>query len=389
MLFVSFSVRGGAAIFSYFFIIPHFAKNVNLFTVKIYRIRRGAFALLRPVLTKKSILRRPRIGIMIPMNYVKKLCILKQVAPGFAADGKNLSALLTAEQYAGRLTLTLALIGFAPLSAGRYRCVVCDEHGGAETFDVNGSTGGTVRRASALDIADGIGCAVCFVHGQVRPAAFGKCGDKTYDLKKMCALLGAEEQPPAPPRGARRAESKPPADAADAKTAPAPAPAAETEAPPYDDELVASENYFAFEQKGDTEHADGQDRAGKAQTDGGKDAGTHEDAQSLFRFAGAENLGKDARPCYFDTVKADLDALFESRPAETALQAAIPTSRWVRVEFGKGKYYVVGVIEENARAKYICYGVPTQRRGTPPEAIKKYSSFVPASLFRPTAQATG
>ena len=319
---------------------------------------------------------------MIPMNYVKKLCILKQVAPGFAADGKNLSALLTAEQYAGRLTLTLALIGFAPLSAGRYRCVVCDEHGGAETFDVNGSTGGTVRRASALDIADGIGCAVCFVHGQVRPAAFGKCGDKTYDLKKMCALLGAEEQPPAPPRGARRAESKPPVDAADAQTMPAAAPAAEAEEPPYDDELVASENYFEYEKGHRESHARETDEKRTAQGSR-KDAGTDEDAQSLFRFAGAENLGKDARPCYYDTVRGELDALFQARPAETALQTAIPTSRWVRVEFGKGKYYVVGVIEENARPKYICYGVPTGARGAPPEALKKYSSFVPASLFSP------
>ena len=70
------------------------------------------------------------------MNYVKKLCILKQLASGFAADGKKVSALLTAEKYAERLTLSLALIGFAPLSAGRYRCVLCDENGRTEIFDV-------------------------------------------------------------------------------------------------------------------------------------------------------------------------------------------------------------------------------------------------------------
>ena len=69
------------------------------------------------------------------MNYIKKLCILKQLSSGFAADGKKVSALLTAENFAGRLTLTLALIGFAPLSGGRYRLLLCDAHGGKESFD--------------------------------------------------------------------------------------------------------------------------------------------------------------------------------------------------------------------------------------------------------------
>ena len=70
------------------------------------------------------------------MNYIKKLCILKQVASGFAADGREVSALLTAESLGGRLTLTLAPIGFAPLAAGRYRCVVQDAAGGREAFDL-------------------------------------------------------------------------------------------------------------------------------------------------------------------------------------------------------------------------------------------------------------
>ena len=68
--------------------------------------------------------------------YTKKLCVLKQLSSGFAADGKKVSALLTAESYAGRLTLNLSLIGFAPLSEGRYRAAVVDEHGTAEMFDV-------------------------------------------------------------------------------------------------------------------------------------------------------------------------------------------------------------------------------------------------------------
>ena len=109
------------------------------------------------------------------MNYTKKLCILKQVASGFAADGREVSALLTAEQLGGRVTLTLAPIGFAPLSAGRYRCVVQDAAGGREAFDLPPE--GAVRRCAGLDISRGLGCAVCFVHGRAQAVAFGRVGE--------------------------------------------------------------------------------------------------------------------------------------------------------------------------------------------------------------------
>ena len=128
------------------------------------------------------------------MHYIKKLCILKQLSSGFAADGRKVSALLTAESIPGRLTLSLAAIGFAPLSAGRYRCLVCDAKGQTELFDMSES-GGSVKKDSALDISEGLACLVCFAGGRVTPVAFGKCGDRVYDVKKLCALVDGTENP--------------------------------------------------------------------------------------------------------------------------------------------------------------------------------------------------
>ena len=305
------------------------------------------------------------------MNYVKKLCILKQLASGFAADGKKVSALLTAEKYAERLTLSLALIGFAPLSAGRYRCVLCDENGRTEIFDVPSPAGCTVKRASDADISSGFCCAVCFVSGKVTPVAFGKCGDKTYDLKKLCALLD-ESQPP-------KAEEAPlPA----AEEPPSAAPQAENAAEPYDDELVATENYYEFEKETAEEKNENREIHEGREEGGGEDlAGEDEDAQSLFRFAGAESGGTDARACYYDQVKKELDALFEAHPKEEELEKSIPLSKWVRVTFARNKYYTVGVICDEKRPKYICYGVPADSRGEPPQALKGYCSYLPLSLF--------
>ena len=106
------------------------------------------------------------------MNYIKKLCVLKQLSSGFASDGKKVSALLTAESFAGTLTFSLALIGFAPLREGRYVCLVCDEKGEREIFDVPSPSGCTVKRAANADISKGFCCLVCHVGTRVP----GQCG---------------------------------------------------------------------------------------------------------------------------------------------------------------------------------------------------------------------
>lgn len=356
------------------------------------------------------------------MNYIKKLCILKQVASGFAADGREVSALLTAESLGGRLTLTLAPIGFAPLAAGRYRCVVQDADGRREAFDLPVPSGACVRRAGGgLDIARGIGCAVCFVGGKATCVAFGKTGEGAYDPKAMCAAEGEAptraQTPPAIPAPIRASDPMQPARA---QTPPD---------PPYDDEMLATENYFEkeggassgetcaektggapAEETGGAQAADGlyaggpsaDDGAptgggtgeGKAAEGGGQEEGaesgardgnaqaravTGENAQTLFRLHGGEN----AEPCYYDRVRADLDALFARHPAERELADCIPYSRWARVNFARNKYYAVGVICDEKKPQYICYGVPAEAHGEPPAALKGFCSFLPLSVFEP------
>ena len=298
------------------------------------------------------------------MNYLKKLCILKQLSSGFAEDGKKVSALLTAEMLGGTLTLSLALIGFAPLREGRYVCLLCDEKGVREQFEVVPPSG-QLRRKSEADISAGFCCLVCFVGASVTPVAFGKCGDRTYDVKKLCAALADEQIMPARP-AAQTAE--PPQDA------------------PYDDEMVATENYYEFDEVKD-EHSD--IAAGSA-----GDAGTDEDGAGVCERALAGEDGADAppgaaaaseegSPRYFAKVKRELAALFERYPAEEELAECIPYSKWVRIEFGKNKYYTVGIISDETRARYICYGVPAETFGEAPAALKGLCPFLPLSVFEP------
>ena len=411
------------------------------------------------------------------MNYVKKLCILKQVSSGFAAGTGQVSAILTAETFGGRLQLSLSPIGLASLSAGRYRCLVADARGNSEVLDLpSPPAGAALRKVSPLCIAEGLFAALCYVRGRAVPVACGSCGGKSYDAAALCAALdedaadtgkkalredtagagkaspneGAgkaspgEGAAPAPAKeaGAARAQTahareagtaqtRLRKEAAAAQTPPrkeareAPprtqadtAPHAETDEAPsasktprieadgrYDDELIAAENYYAFADadlsslriRPSAGMADAEEPPVKAEAgEGGEggngpsfppntESGTGEggEGEQAAERAFSEPKKPPAKqpPRYYAKVQGDLRALFEQYPPEEELAACIPYSRWAKISFARGKHYAVGVISDEGRPQYICYGVPAERLSEPPKALRGFCSFMPLSVF--------
>lgn len=404
------------------------------------------------------------------MNYVKKLCILKQVSSGFAAGTGQVSAILTAETFGGRLQLSLSPIGLAPLSAGRYRCLVADARGNSEVLDLpSPPAGAALRKVSPLSIAEGLFAALCYVRGRAVPVACGSCGGKSYDAAALCAALdedaadtgkkalredtagagkaspneGAgkaspgEGAAPAPAKeaGAARAQTAHAreAGAAQKQAAPPPrkgtqaapplaqtdtAPHAETDEAPsasktprieadgrYDDELIAAENYYAFADadlsslrirpsagRADAEEPPAKTEAGESgeggngpsfppNTESGTGEGGEGEQAAERAFSEPKKPPAKQPPRYYAKVQGDLRALFEQYPPEEELAACIPYSRWAKIAFARGKHYAVGVISDEGRPQYICYGVPAERLSEPPKALRGFCSFLPLSVF--------
>lgn len=404
------------------------------------------------------------------MNYVKKLCILKQVSSGFAAGTGQVSAILTAETFGGRLQLSLSPIGLAPLSAGRYRCLVADARGNSEVLDLpSPPAGAALRKVSPLSIAEGLFAALCYVRGRAVPVACGSCGGKSYDAAALCAALdedaadtgkkalredtagagkaspgeGAGKAPrpadgaapaPAEAAGAAQAQSAPAreAGAAQKQAAPPPRkgaqtapPPAQTDVPPraqadtvpreaapereadgrYDDELIAAENYYAFADAdlsslrirpsagmADAEEPPVKAEAGESgeggngpsfppNTESGTGEGGEGEQAAERAFSEPKKPPAKQPPRYYAKVQGDLRALFEQYPPEEELAACIPYSRWAKIAFARGKHYAVGVISDEGRPQYICYGVPAERLSEPPKALRGFCSFMPLSVF--------
>ncbi len=76
---------------------------------------------------------------------------------------------------------------------------------------------------------------------------------------------------------------------------------------------------------------------------------------------------------FYNDIKNQVETLFSQNKPEEFLEQAIPSSKWVKVDFDDGgDYYVFGLIYEDEVLKYVCYGVPAIYS---PQAPKQLSGF--------------
>lgn len=155
----------------------------------------------------------------------------------------------------------------------------------------------------------------------------------------------------------------------------------------YLDEVVATENYYLKEninfENGNT-------------TISAEDYAKEDDDFDACNKEKEKREIKDEKDCSYETssipfqkidfwesVKEELMQILSTYEREEYLSKTIPFSTFVKIKYDENKFYVVGLIEEDFKPKYICYGIPTNYYSTPPAELEPYCSFLPLSLFRP------
>ena len=361
-------------------------------------------------------------GRMTDMNFVKKMCILRQVKQGFSGDGRTLSGLVKIEQYGKNLSAEVSVINFAPLSSGEYYCLLADARGRTEMLPLRGKC--LFNIVSELDASEGFVAVICFVKNAIVPIAFGVNGKCPYDWRTLVqsavpprsketaaadaaqsaqtfAADSADDFAPAPeekkperaepPRPAHETPPPPGYDEPPAQPVPPVQPPVPPTMPPageptrgkYDDERVAAENYYEKEEDDERfEHA-------KARTYAYAESGDPQPPEKERQNSAADGDAEDVcHPFaedpdgYYLAVKEEIDALFSRYPADDTLKDIFPASEWVRVRGEEGNpEYLVGVVYDDLKAKYICYALPAPDKSSPPEEIAGVCTFVPSSLF--------
>ena len=354
------------------------------------------------------------------MNYVKKMCILRQIRQGFSGDGRALTGLIKIEQYGKNLAVEVSIINFAPLTSGEYYCLIADEKGRTELLPLRGKS--LFNVVTDLQTEAGFCGVICFVKNGIFPIAYGTNGDHVYDWRTLLNDAVGVTTPPErhfafadetaeriektdESKGEKQAETaqNPPPmyltneeNAENGDTAIEKTPdinsVSDCEATEqileentaqnknYDDELVAANNYYKDDEderrelEKDIENAPPESGSQTQNEKIGANFAENEDDENVLAPFAKDPDG------YYLSVKSEIDELFEKFPKDDTLKTTFAASEWVRVE-KNGEYQLVGVIYKDWKAQYICYALPTATPQNPPEEIAEICTFVPISPF--------
>lgn len=151
----------------------------------------------------------------------------------------------------------------------------------------------------------------------------------------------------------------------------------------YDDEAVATENYFEDELKycevendslSDAAfNAEPNDENNKEQTQSDSDIKQNDSHLRACPFI-------KRQPRFYEEKHDEIEQLFNKYPPISSLSQYIPESKWIKIGYKKDGYYIIGVIKKADVPLYIVYGVPGNREFRP-RGFEKYSVFLPESLF--------
>ena len=314
------------------------------------------------------------------MNYVKKMCILRQIKQGFSGDGKALSGLIKVEQYGKNLAIEVSIINFAPLVSGEYYCLLSDGKGKTEMLSLRGKS--IFNILSDVDVSDGFCAIICFVKTDVIPIAYGINGNGSYDWR---SILNATLPPVFPNNKPQKARGEIAFDntenALQENNSTPPSTIIDSPKPDdYNDEEVATENYFEEVQNECVQPTKTNENARTESATENKDEKEGANAATNGNASGVLPPHEKNSDEYYLSVKREVDELFSKYPKDTTLCEAFIHSEWARIKGNEDNpQYLVGAVYEEGRVKYVCYALLAEDKDNPPAEIKEVCAFVPTS----------
>ncbi|MCQ2387115.1 MAG: hypothetical protein MJ066_01540 [Clostridia bacterium] len=289
------------------------------------------------------------------MSFCEKTLIIKQTSEDFSINEKRVSGICRIENEDGVSTFFLSLINLKSVDNGNYFIYIFDNDNNVIFYDLkNRPISISCAMEKEINIKSGFACGLFYEYDYIPLlVAFGKnenCNLTIQDCKKIVAEKCLEK------KNKQIQERKVLLKKNEEETIQKEEKIIEEEKQNnYNDEAVATEDFYLLEK---------------------------ELNEKLKTISEAENKTfSENNVEFYDKEKGELEELFSKFPHEENLEKTFPFSTWVKINYSSDKYYVVGVVKENDKEKYICYGVPSNYSENPPIELKGYCSFVPASLF--------
>lgn len=308
------------------------------------------------------------------MDFYKKITLLRQVREDYSNCLKEVSGIFRIEIEGGLCRVYLSLVNLKKTDDGEYHLALVDGDGKIFIESLGNRPVSFFKALDTLpEIRNGFSCGILHICSfGVFVVAFGS--DKN--------LLTLE--------GFKRAIDKKAQAIKKQLTKVVTKYTEEIFQDDYDDEAVATENYYDLDEeinkrleiiKENDEKLFNEN--GTVTSEDGKQEKSEEDtAYPSFEngdFIKEQEFNQD-NPYYLHA-KKELEDILDKFPVDQRLSSTFPESKFVRINYSSDKYYIVGTISFKGKIKYICYGVPSSYSPTPPKELEGYCSFIPLSIF--------
>ncbi len=336
-------------------------------------------------------------GDVVYMQFNKKVFVLKQILDGFSLSNKRASAICRIEQENQISTLFLSVVNLMAQENGKYFLYILDDSKKIIEIDLDKRPISLVKTLNACPNLNNVVVGICYVENFLPETVMFTCSENCsislIQFKKAIAEKCLENSKITKKVNKIQSESclVEEANKLDDNVQFIANDSDKEQKFQYNDEAVATENYYDKEdeirQKLKVLEGWDNDRLSNENVISNiREQEKEEKDQNCFNCIKDEG---DFKPFqnyspenpYYLTVKSHLDELFEKFNHVKELEKMFYNSNFIKIAYAEDKHYVVGLIKEDQKEKYICYGVPGEYSLNPPKELQGYCSFVPVSIF--------
>ena len=292
------------------------------------------------------------------MPFIKKFAVFREVTKGFSIGNKQVGGIARLECDLSS-EFSVSLFNLSSTCIDNCFIIFCFPSGSYFIEKVNGDSSLKFSFPSRLG-EDGFSLLIYEKNDKITPIALASSGDFSMTVNSIIRMIEDEE-----------------------KKNNSPAPSTENlvcSQTVYNDEQIASYNYYEAQKlNGENDERDfyKQDECACTQsqtfqTKNKKESTPFDDEACCPAFQSQD---------YYLKIKDNLEKIFSSYKEDLVLSYSIPNSKWVKINYDDG-YYLIGVINENSTAKYICYALPASYSPLPPKELEGISCFIPISIFQ-------
>ena len=316
------------------------------------------------------------------MDYSKNVIILKQTVTGYSINDKPLTAIFRLEQESGVYTIFLTTINAKYNLSGEYLLGFLDSDRILHQFSLGSlPTAFNLTLDFCPNIKNGFSVGLVYVSDNIPVVvAFAKTFEFGFSLQEFKSMVLSKAIK------TRKSTVK------DCAEIPQVTPTEDFTfiSQSYDDEAVATQNYYELEKEIHHKLKTLEIESERLQPKNGDyhcsiANKTQQEQETLIGCQvqdGASYSQKYSQDFpYYQFARKELEQLFDKFPIDLSLKKLFPDSIFVRIHYSSDKYYVVGVIKENKKEKYICYGVPSPYSEKAPKELDGFCSFIPLSIF--------